>query len=90
MLDWAMAHRGLVAVGAVLVLLSSVPLFRVTAVNFTPEDDQSQFDVTMRAPEGTSLAAMEVLANRARHGGARRFPKSTSRWSRWPATPPAR
>ena len=64
MLDWAMAHRGLVAIGAVLVLLSSVPLFRFTAVNFTPEDDQSQFDVTMRAPEGTSLASMEVLANR--------------------------
>ena len=64
LLEWAMAHRGLVAVGTVLVLLSSVPLFRFTAVNFTPEDDQSQFDVTMRAPEGTSLASMEVLANR--------------------------
>lgn len=64
MLDWAMAHRGLVAIGAVLVLLSSVPLFRFTAVNFTPEDDQSQFDITMRAPEGTSLASMELLANR--------------------------
>ena len=47
LLEWAMAHRGLVAVGAVLVLLSSVPLFRVTTVNFTPEDDQSQFDVTI-------------------------------------------
>jgi HAE1 family hydrophobic/amphiphilic exporter-1 len=64
MLNWAMAHRGIVTVGAVLVLLSSVPLFSMTAVNFTPEDDQSQFDVTMRAPEGTSLASMEVLANR--------------------------
>jgi HAE1 family hydrophobic/amphiphilic exporter-1 len=64
LLRWAMAHRGMVAVGAVLVLLSSVPLFRVTAVNFSPEDDQSQFDVTMRAPEGTSLAAMNVIANR--------------------------
>ena len=64
MLNWAMGHRGLVAIGAVLVLLSSVPLFRFTAVNFTPEDDQSQFDITMRAPEGTSLASMEVLANR--------------------------
>lgn len=64
MLEWSMAHRGLVAIGAVLVLLSSVPLFQITAVNFTPEDDQSQFDVTMRAPEGTSLASMEVLANR--------------------------
>ena len=64
MLEWSMAHRGLVAIGAILVLLSSVPLFQITAVNFTPEDDQSQFDVTMRAPEGTSLASMEVLANR--------------------------
>ncbi len=64
LLHWAMAHRGLVAVGTMLVLLSSVPLFRVTAVNFTPEDDQSQFDVTLRAPEGTSLAAMNVIANR--------------------------
>ena len=64
LLEWAMAHRGLVAVATVLVLLSSVPLFRVTAVNFTPEDDQSQFDISMRAPEGTSLAAMDVLANR--------------------------
>jgi HAE1 family hydrophobic/amphiphilic exporter-1 len=59
-----MAHRGLVAAGTVLVLLSSVPLFQITAVNFTPEDVQSQFDVTLRAPEGTSLAATEVLANR--------------------------
>ena len=64
LLRWAMAHRGLVAVATVLVLLSSVPLFRVTAINFTPEDDQSQFEVTMRAPEGTSLAAMNVIANR--------------------------
>ncbi|MEO7156644.1 MAG: efflux RND transporter permease subunit, partial [Vicinamibacterales bacterium] len=64
LLEWAMAHRGLVSIGAVLVLLSSVPLFRMTAVNFTPEDDQSQFDVALRAPEGTSLAAMEVIANR--------------------------
>jgi HAE1 family hydrophobic/amphiphilic exporter-1 len=64
MLEWAMAHRGLVAVGAVAVLLMSVPLFKFTAVNFTPEDDQSQFDISLRAPEGTSLAAMEVIANR--------------------------
>ena len=51
MLEWAMAHRGLVAVGAVLVLLSSVPLFRIVNVNFTPQDDQSEFDVSVRAPE---------------------------------------
>jgi len=74
LLEWSMAHRGLVAVGAVLVLLSSIPLFQVTAVNFTPEDDQSQFDVTLRAPEGTSLAAMDVLANRL-GAAVRRIPE---------------
>ncbi len=64
MLQWSMAHRGLVALATVLVLLTSIPLFQFTAVNFTPEDDQSQFEVALRAPEGTSLAAMEVLTNR--------------------------
>jgi HAE1 family hydrophobic/amphiphilic exporter-1 len=64
MLHWSMAHRGLVALAAIVVLASSVPLFRIVNVNFTPVDDQSQFDVTVRAPEGSSLAATEILANR--------------------------
>jgi HAE1 family hydrophobic/amphiphilic exporter-1 len=46
------------------VLLSSVPIFRLVSVNFTPQDDQSEFDVSLRAPEGTSLEATEVIANR--------------------------
>jgi HAE1 family hydrophobic/amphiphilic exporter-1 len=64
MLEWAMGHRGIVAVATVLVLASSVPLFSIVNVNFTPVDDQSQFDVTVRAPEGSSLGATEILANR--------------------------
>ena len=64
LLTWSMAHRGVVAVVAVLVLLSSVPLFQIVDVNFTPQDDTSEFEVTLRAPEGTSLEATEVLANR--------------------------
>jgi HAE1 family hydrophobic/amphiphilic exporter-1 len=64
LLEWAMAHRGLVAAGAVLVLLSSVPLFSVVAVNFTPQDDTSELEVSIRMPEGTSLEATDVVANR--------------------------
>ncbi len=64
MLEWAMGHRALVAVVAVLVLFSSVPLFRVVNVNFTPTDDTSEMEVNLRAPEGTSLEATDVLANR--------------------------
>jgi hydrophobic/amphiphilic exporter-1 (mainly G- bacteria), HAE1 family len=64
MLEWAMAHRGVVAVAAVLVLLSSVPMFRITPVSFIPSDDTSEIDVSVRAPEGTSLEATDVIANR--------------------------
>ncbi|HLG55072.1 MAG TPA: efflux RND transporter permease subunit [Vicinamibacterales bacterium] len=64
MLEWSMAHRGIVSAVAVLVLLSSVPLFRMVNVNFTPTDDQSEFDVSLRAPEGASLEATEMIANR--------------------------
>jgi HAE1 family hydrophobic/amphiphilic exporter-1 len=64
LLEWAMSHRGIVAAATVLVLLSSVPLFRIVNVNFTPVDDQSQFDITVRAPEGSSLAATALVANR--------------------------
>ena len=64
MLGWSMTHRWVIATLAVLVLFSSVPIFRVVNVNFTPQDDQSEFDVSLRAPEGTSLEATEVLANR--------------------------
>jgi HAE1 family hydrophobic/amphiphilic exporter-1 len=63
-LEWSLAHRGIVAGIAVLVLLSSVPLFMVANKNFMPNDDQSEFEVGLRAAEGTSLEATEIIANR--------------------------
>ena len=64
MLGWSMSHRWVIGVVAVAVLLSSVPLFRFVAVTFLTQDDQSGFDVNVRASEGTSLEATEVMANR--------------------------
>ena len=64
LLHWSMAHRGIVSTGAVLVFLSSVPLMRLVNVNFLTQDDQSGFDITVRAPEGTSLEATQLLARR--------------------------
>jgi multidrug efflux pump subunit AcrB len=64
MLQWAMAHRGVIATLAILVFFSSVPLFRFVNINFTTQDDQSAFDLSVRAPEGTSLDATQVLADR--------------------------
>ena len=63
-LKWSLAHRWVVAAIAGLVLLSSVPLFMLANKNFLPNDDQSEFEVGLRAPEGTSLEATEIVANR--------------------------
>lgn len=64
LLEWSMTHRAIVAIGAVLVLLSSIPLFIVVPKNFMPQDDQSEFEINLRAPEGTSLEAAELLTTR--------------------------
>ena len=45
----------LVLVGCVLVLMSVFPLINMTPKNFMPDDDESMFQVSVRAPEGTSL-----------------------------------
>jgi HAE1 family hydrophobic/amphiphilic exporter-1 len=63
-LQWSLSHRAVMAGIALLVLLSSVPLFMIANKNFLPMDDQSEFEVGLRAPEGASLEATEIVANR--------------------------
>jgi hydrophobic/amphiphilic exporter-1 (mainly G- bacteria), HAE1 family len=75
LLEWSMAHRAIVAGVAVLVLLSSVPLFSLTPKNFMPQDDQAEFEVNLRAPEGTSLEATEVITNRVANAVRARVPE---------------
>jgi HAE1 family hydrophobic/amphiphilic exporter-1 len=74
-LEWSMAHRAIVAGLAVLVLLSSVPLFMLAPKNFMPQDDQSEFEINLRAPEGTSLEATEVITNRIANAVRGRLPE---------------
>jgi hydrophobic/amphiphilic exporter-1 (mainly G- bacteria), HAE1 family len=73
-LSWSLAHRAVVAGAAVLILLASVPLFMFANKNFLPDDDQSEFEVGLRAPEGTSIAATEIIANRIA-AGVRQLPE---------------
>ncbi|HET9264086.1 MAG TPA: efflux RND transporter permease subunit, partial [Vicinamibacterales bacterium] len=64
LLEWSMAHR-LVIVGAcAMVIVSIVPLFRASGVNFTPNEDESRFQMTVRLPVGSSLAATQSLMDR--------------------------
>src|SRR5205814_221296 len=75
LLEWSMVHRWIVAGVAVLVLLSSAPLFMMVNKNFMPQDDQSEFEVNLRAPEGTSLESTEVITNRVANAIRQRLPE---------------
>lgn len=57
MLRFSMGHRWVIVTLVVLVFLSIVPLFMMVGKNFLPVDDQSQFEISVRTPEGTSLSA---------------------------------
>ncbi len=61
MLKWSMAHRRWILAFCLLTVISIVPLFMFVGKNFLPTDDQSQFNVLVRTPEGTSLAATTAL-----------------------------
>jgi HAE1 family hydrophobic/amphiphilic exporter-1 len=62
MLEWSMAHRLLIVIACLLVIVSIVPLFMFVGKNFLPVDDQSQFEINIRAPEGYTLAATSALS----------------------------
>src|SRR2546423_5318838 len=64
MLRFSMAHRWVVVTACALVIFSIVPLFKFVGKNFLPVDDQSQFEVSVRAPEGSTLAATSALVER--------------------------
>jgi HAE1 family hydrophobic/amphiphilic exporter-1 len=67
-IDWAYAgllagalrFRILVALLALAVIASSVPLYQIIKQDYIPSDvDEAEFEVVVTAPEGTSLAAMD-------------------------------
>ncbi len=64
MLKWSMAHRWAIVGLCVLVILSIVPLFMFVGKNFLPVDDQSQFEINLRTPEGSTLAATSTMVER--------------------------
>jgi hydrophobic/amphiphilic exporter-1 (mainly G- bacteria), HAE1 family len=64
LLTWSMGHRWAIVLACLLVIVSIVPLFMLVGKNFLPVDDQAQFEINVRAPEGFTLAATSTLAER--------------------------
>ncbi|HVR97922.1 MAG TPA: efflux RND transporter permease subunit [Thermoanaerobaculia bacterium] len=74
LLRTTLAHRKLAAALAFGVMLLSIPLFKMVKVEYIPSDvDESEFDINVNAPEGTSLPAMDE-AMRAVEAELRQIP----------------
>ena len=63
-LRWSMAHRWVIVVSCVAALVSIPFLASKANANFLPDEDESQFLVSVRAKEGASLDATRITATR--------------------------
>jgi hydrophobe/amphiphile efflux-1 (HAE1) family protein len=63
-LGWVMRHRWVMVVAVVGVMASVGPLFKMLPAGFLPLDDKAQFEINLRAPEGTSLTATRLVLER--------------------------
>lgn len=62
-LAWAIGHRALVAVLALLVMASSIPLYQLVRQEYLPSGvDEGEFDVRVSTAEGTGLGAINDVA----------------------------
>ncbi|MET0384729.1 MAG: efflux RND transporter permease subunit, partial [Polyangiales bacterium] len=59
-----MRWRWVIVLLCVASLASCIPLAKAVPGSFVPENDDAQFNVSVRAPEGTSVQATRILADR--------------------------
>lgn len=61
MLERALRHRVLMVGIFVLVVASIVPIGRLVGTDFINQDDQSEFEIVVKTPDGTSLAGTDLV-----------------------------
>lgn len=64
LLRWSMKHRWVIVVISLVTLFSTGVLGKMVGKNFLPNDDQSQFQIIVRAAEGSSLTSTAAQADR--------------------------
>ncbi|MCK6586299.1 MAG: efflux RND transporter permease subunit [Polyangiaceae bacterium] len=64
MLRWSLMHRWVIVLACVLSLVAIPFLAKAANANFLPDEDESQFQANIRAPEGTSLDETRIIATR--------------------------
>jgi HAE1 family hydrophobic/amphiphilic exporter-1 len=64
LLEFSMAHRLTIVVACAFVIASIFPLYKSLGLNFTPDEDESRFQIQVRLPVGSSIAATSSLLER--------------------------
>jgi HAE1 family hydrophobic/amphiphilic exporter-1 len=64
LLEMGLRYRWAVVLLTLLTLYSIIPLGKAVNKNFLPKDDRSEFQISIRAPEGTSLEATDLISRR--------------------------
>jgi HAE1 family hydrophobic/amphiphilic exporter-1 len=64
LLRWSLGHRWVIVAVSVAISLTSAPLFLRIGKDFLPQDDQSEFEVSVRFPVGSSLEGSEQAVQR--------------------------
>lgn len=60
-LHWALGHRKTALVTALVIMFSTIPAVMLVGKDFIPQDDRSEFNIHIKAPEGTSVAQMDKI-----------------------------
>jgi hydrophobic/amphiphilic exporter-1 (mainly G- bacteria), HAE1 family len=73
-LQWSMGHRKTVILVCTLISLASIPMAMRIGKDFFPDDDQDEFDIVVKTPEGTSLEGTDEIL-RQMEARIRRLPE---------------
>jgi HAE1 family hydrophobic/amphiphilic exporter-1 len=64
LLTWVMKRRWVIVLASLCTLGSCFPMVAAVPKGFQPENDLAEFEVTVRAPEGTSLLDTRLISER--------------------------
>ena len=66
-LAWSLRHRWVIVLVAIAIVLATGPLFGRVGKTFLPQDDQSEFEISIRTPGGFTLAETSRLFAEIEH-----------------------
>ena len=61
LLQWALNHRKTMVVVFAAVVVSIIPMFMLVGLDFFATDDQNEFEIAVKTPDGTSLAGTDLV-----------------------------